>query len=153
MPYFVAQIWRTSYGSICSKGNYGFSTKESVKQLHFPDTLPYKDLTLGTNQQPCERHHGVYLIGETHDNPTPSKMTFDDLKEAFTAKAWNSFYLLQGRHQISSTSRIFSSTNVNCTWSNHWHNPQCKVIIATTPRIIDWPLKLDGGRPSLSLEI
>ena len=31
---------------------------------HYPNTWPNKDTTLGTNQQPCERHHGVYLIGK-----------------------------------------------------------------------------------------
>ena len=84
MPCFVGQIWRTFCGSICFKGNYGFSTTESINQPHFPDTLLYKALTPRTNQQPCGRHHGVYLIGEIHDNPTPSKITFDDLKEAFS---------------------------------------------------------------------
>ena len=29
---------------------------------------------------------------ETHNNPTRSKMAFDDVKEAFLAKEWNSFY-------------------------------------------------------------
>jgi len=30
---------------------------------------------------------------ETHDNPTTSKITFNDIKEAFLAKEWNSFHL------------------------------------------------------------
>ena len=29
----------------------------------------------------------------THDNPTTSKITYDDIKEAFLAKEWNSFHL------------------------------------------------------------
>ena len=33
-------------------------------------------------------------LWETHDKPTPSKITFDDLKGAFLAsKEWNSFHL------------------------------------------------------------
>ena len=30
---------------------------------------------------------------ETHDNPTTSKTTYDDIKEACLAKKWNSFHL------------------------------------------------------------
>jgi hypothetical protein len=30
---------------------------------------------------------------DTHGNPTTSKITYDDLKEAFLAKEWNSFHL------------------------------------------------------------
>ena len=30
---------------------------------------------------------------ETQDNPTPWKIKFNDLKEAFLAKEWNPFYL------------------------------------------------------------
>ena len=37
---------------------------KSIKQPHFPNTLPNKELTHGTKRQPCGRHHGVYLIGK-----------------------------------------------------------------------------------------
>ena len=31
----------------------------------------------------------------THDNPTPLKIIFDDLKKAILAKEWNSFHPLR----------------------------------------------------------
>ena len=33
--------------------------------------------------------------GKTHDNPTTSKTTYVDIKEAFLAKEWNSFHLFE----------------------------------------------------------
>ena len=36
-----------------------------VKQPHFLNTLPNKDLKPGANRPPSGRHHGVYVIGNT----------------------------------------------------------------------------------------
>jgi hypothetical protein len=49
----------------------------------------------------------------THDNPTTSKITYDDIKESFLAKEWNSFHV-SWKSYITSTSRIFSNTNMIC---------------------------------------
>ena len=35
-----------------------------VMQPCFPDILSNKGLIINTNQQPCGRHHGDYLIGK-----------------------------------------------------------------------------------------
>ena len=87
---------------------------------------------------------------ETYDNPTPSIITFDDLKEDFLAKVWNSFHL-SGK-KLDFTSKIFSNTNMNCTLSNHGHHLNVGSLLLTTPQIIDLPLKLDNGQQFLSLE-
>jgi hypothetical protein len=52
---------------------------------------------------------------------------------------------------IPSTSRIFSNTNVNCTWSNHWHHHNARSFVAyhISNRLT---IELDIGPPSLSLE-
>lgn len=46
-----------------------------------PNAVPSKNLTLGTNRDPCGRHHGVCPIGKSM---TISKIAFDDIKEAFS---------------------------------------------------------------------
>ena len=65
----------------------------------------------------------------THDDPTTSKTSYDDIKKASLAKEWNSFHLswkeLDDLHL-----KDFLNTNVNCTWSNHWHPPQRKINVA-----------------------
>ena len=33
-----------------------------ASQSHYPNICPNKDLALGTNRQPCGRHHRVYII-------------------------------------------------------------------------------------------
>jgi hypothetical protein len=61
-----------------------------VKQAHFHDTLPNKDLRYGKNQQPRGKHHGLYLVRKP---ATTQQHNFffalDDMKEAFLAKEWN----------------------------------------------------------------
>ena len=47
-------------------------------------------------------------------HPTTSKPTYDDIKEAFLAKERNSFHLFRKELDFTSTSRVFSNTNVNC---------------------------------------
>ena len=49
--------------------------------------------------------------GDTCDNPTTSKIAFDDIKEVFHAKKWNIFHLL-GKQLDLLPSRIFSNTIV-----------------------------------------
>jgi hypothetical protein len=78
------------------------------------------------------------------DIPTPPKSIFDDIKHAFLAKEWNSFHLTWKKLDYR-TSKILSIVNVNCTWSNHWHHPNTRALLITTPQIIDLPLKLVGG--------
>ena len=78
-------------------------------------------------RQPCGRHHGVYLNGKPHDNPTPSKITFDDLKEVFLAKEWNSLHLsgkkldyLHLEHFLKFKLYLHQSLTP----------PQCKIVVA-----------------------
>ena len=69
---------------------------------------------------------------------------------------WRRLFLLksgilsisQGRNWITSILRIFSNTNVNCTWSNHWLHHNARTSLPTTPRT-----KLVGKWLCLSLEI
>ena len=89
---------------------------------------------------------------ETHDNPTTSKITYDDVEEAFLAREWDSLHLSR-KKQIISASRIFSNMNVNSTWRSHWHYHNARLLLLTASQIIDLPLKLNDDRLSLSLEI
>ena len=88
---------------------------------------------------------------EAHDNSTPSKIIFGDLKNAFLAKEWYSFHLSMKKLDYLHL-KDFPHTNVNCTWSNHWHHHNARSLLLTTPCIIDLPLEMDGGQLSLSLE-
>ena len=54
---------------------------------------------------------------------------------------------------ITSVVRNFSHTNVNCTWSSHWHHHVTRLFLLTTPRIIDLSLKLDSGQLCKCLEL
>ena len=108
---------------------------------------------------PCRTriwHHveGImrFISMETHDNPSPSKIIFDDLKEAFVVEVWNSFHLLEEKPDYLHP-KVKLNINVNFPWSNLWHQSNTKSMLLTTPRIKDLPLKLDDGRLFLSLEI
>jgi hypothetical protein len=81
---------------------------------------------------------------EIHADPT-SKITLDDIKEAFLVKS-GTLSISWGRNLFTSTSRIFSNTNVNCTWSNHWHNHYARSLLHTASWIIDLPSKLDTSQ-------
>ena len=63
--------------------------------ITLPTPFPNKGLTHGTNQQPCGRQSGVYLIR----NPCQPniKIAIDDIKEVFLAKEWNSFHLSRNK--------------------------------------------------------
>ena len=43
---------------------------------------------MAQNQQPCGQHHWG-----THDNPTTSKIAYDDIEKAFLVEEWKSFCL------------------------------------------------------------
>ena len=123
-----------------------------IKQSHFLDTWPNMDLTRYTIQLLCEKHHWVYLIGAPMTTQLHQKQHMIISSRLFLLKS-GTLSISQGRNHITSTSRIFSNTNVNCTWSNHWHCHNARSSLPTTPRIIDLPLKLDDDQLSLSLEI
>ena len=59
----------------------------------------------------------------------------------------------KGRNRLTSTSRMWSNTNVNCTWRNHWLYHNARSLLPTTPRTVDLPLQLADGQQSLSVEI
>jgi hypothetical protein len=107
---------------LCSKANYKLSTTtcpptlllvSQSSNLNLPTPCQTRGLTHGTKQQPCGRHNDVYLIGKSMPTPrqklqlTISRRLFL-LKSGILSFSW-------GRNQITSTSRIFSMTNVNCT--------------------------------------
>ena len=104
-----------------------------VQRPRSPNTQPTKDLSLGTNQQPCGRHHGVYLIETPMTTQLHQKTTYDDIKEALLAKKWNSFHL---------SKRKLDQLHLKDF-----------LRLPIGPRPIDLTLKLDDGRLSLSLEI
>ena len=63
------------------------------------------------------------------------------------------FSISYGINWITSTSRIFSKTNLNCSWSNHWHHRNARSLLLTAPQTIILPLKLYNGWLPLSIEI
>ena len=70
---------------------------------------------------------------ETHDNPTTLKTTYDNTRRFVLAKEWNSFHLSRKKlHYLPL--RIFSNTNVNCIWSNHWLHHSARTSLPTAPR-------------------
>ena len=62
-----------------------------AKQPHFLDTWPNKHLTPSTKWQSCGRHHEVYLTRTPMTTQPHKKIAYDDIKEVFRAKEWNSF--------------------------------------------------------------
>ena len=64
-----------------------------VKQPRYPNTRLNTHLALGTNWQPCGRHHGGYLIGRSMTTRPHRKLTYVDINHVFLAKEWNSFHL------------------------------------------------------------
>ena len=89
---------------------------------------------------------------EIHDNPTTSKIAYDDIKEALLAKEWNSLHSL-GKKLVYLHLKMSSNMNVNCTWSNYWVHHNTRSLLLTSPLTIDFQLKLDNGQLSLYLEI
>ena len=65
---------------------------------------------------------------ETHENPTTSKITFDDIKEAFLAKEWNSFHLL-GKKLDYLHLKDFLKYKCELYLKQSLTPPQCKVIV------------------------
>ena len=110
----------------------------SIKQPHFLDNLPNKDLTLGINWQPCGRHHGVYLIRKP-------MTTQPHHKNHIRAKEWNFVHLSRKKLYYF---HLDLNTDVDCTWSNHWDHHNSRSLLPTTSQIIDLPLKI-GRRSTL----
>ena len=65
---------------------------------------------------------------ETHDNPTTSKTTYDDIKEVFLIKEMNSFHLSR-KKPITSTSRNFLKYECELYLKQSLTPPQRKIII------------------------
>ena len=94
---------------------------------------------------------GAYLTRKTHDNPTPPIITFDDLKEVFLAKEWDSFHF--SRKNVDRLHlkdfQIWMQIVLEATIDHH----NTISLLRIAPHIIDLPLKLDGGQLFLSLEM
>ena len=60
-PFVAYSSQSNAYIGVGNDKAYTYIHEKDMYNAHFPNTLPNKDLTFGTNQQPCERHHGVYL--------------------------------------------------------------------------------------------
>ena len=73
------------------------------------------------NWQPCGRHHVVYLIGTPMTTQPHLKSHIMISRRHFLPKS-GTLSMSQGRNYITSTSMIFSNTNMNYNWSNHWHH-------------------------------
>jgi hypothetical protein len=84
------------------------------KQPHYPNTWSNKDTTLGTNQQPCERHRGVYLIVKPMKTQPHQKQHMLISRRLFFLKG-GTLSISLGSNWITSTSRIFLNMNVHCT--------------------------------------
>ena len=110
-------------------------------QVKSHNPWPNKDLTPGTNQPPCGRCRGVYLIGKPM---TTQHMVIS--RRLFLLKS-GALSISQGRNKIFSppTPMIFSNMNMNCTWSNQWRNHNARSLLPTTPRTANLSLNLDDG--------
>ena len=81
----------------------------------------------------------------------PNNIRIDNIKEVFLAEEWNSFHVLRKKQNYL---RLKDFPKYKCeVYLKQPLTPPQRKIIATAPRTIDWPLKLDDGRPSLALEI
>ena len=95
------------------------------------------------------------LWGQSHhgDNPTTSKITFDNIKEVFLAKEWNSFHLSE-KNQSYLHLEDFLKYKCESYLKQPLTPPQyARSLPLTTPCIIDLPMKLDNIWLSLFLEI
>ena len=74
-------------------------------------TTYYKDLTLGTNQQPRGRHCWVYLTWKLMTTQSHQKITYDDIEQVFLAKKVEHIPSLR---EETTLTKIFSVTNSTC---------------------------------------
>ena len=134
-----------------NNGSLTYPLGWSMKQPHFHDTLFNKDLAPGIDWQPCGRHHRVYLIEEPIATQRRQKSHLLISKRLFLLE--NSFHLLGKKLFYLHLKDSLLNMNMNCTWSNHWQHPNTRSLLLIAPRIIDLPLKLDGGQLSLTLSL
>ena len=103
-----------------------------TKATSLSHTKPNKDLTLGTNQQPCGKHHGVYLIGIPMTTQPYQKQHMMMSRRLFLLKS-GTLSISQGRDQSTSTSRIripFLKYECELYLKQPLAPPQCKIIVA-----------------------
>jgi len=70
-----------------------------------------------------------FISMKTHDNPSPSKTIFNDLKEAFVAEEWNSFYPLEKKPGYLHL-KVFLSFECELYLKQPLTPTQCKIIVA-----------------------
>ena len=80
---------------------------------------------------------------ETHDNPTTSKMAYDDIKEVFLAKEWKSFRLLGEKLDFLHLND-FLKFECELYLKQPWTPPQHKIIVAYC--ISNYKLAIEIGR-------
>jgi hypothetical protein len=66
---------------------------------------------------------------KTHDNPTPSKIIFDDLKKAILAKEWIFFHLLRKKVDYIHL-KDFLKYEIKLFLKQSLTTPQCRTIVA-----------------------
>jgi hypothetical protein len=91
-------------------------------------TLSNKELTPGIYPQPCGKHHG--------DNPTTSKMTFDNIKKVILANEQNSFHL-------SEETRFRPSWGVPQIWLWSVFEATIDTTIMQTSLSLTTPIKIE----------
>ena len=123
-------------------------------KFHLFKALVLSRISLGTNRQSCGRKHGVYLIGKPTTTQLASDIAFDDIKEVFLTKEWNSFHFLGKKldylhlkNFLKYECEVYLKQPLTNTTTTQDH------CVLTAPLIINLPLKLDNGRVFLSLEI